>query len=151
MKIRSAIFFFLVGTIISCNRKQSSLTKEEVIAVIDRFDDAWRNKNMKGVDSVLAPSYIYFTQSGGTFNRDSVVSTAGSPTYSLDDMSRMEYDVILYENTAIVSTRWKGRGKYRSVPFDEDQRCSLTIIKDNNKVEILSEHCTPIKSANIFH
>jgi hypothetical protein len=37
------------------------------------------------------------------------------------------------------------------MPFDEDQRCSITIIKKDNKVEILSEHCTPIKSTRAFH
>lgn len=103
------------------------------------------------VDSVLAPSYIYFTQSGGTFSRDSVVQTAGSPTYTLEKVNRTEFDVVLYDNTAIVSTRWEGRGMYRGTPFDENQRCSITIYKTDDKVEILSEHCTPIRVNRIFH
>lgn len=144
------IICLLLVTFSSCIRKQI-LTEEEVINVIKRFDEGWRNKNLKAVDSVLAPSYIYFTQSGGTFIRDSVVTTAGSPAYVLESMDRAEFKIKLYGNTAVVSTRWQGKGNYKGVPFNEDQRCSITIIKHNNKIEILTEHCTPIKGNRIFH
>jgi hypothetical protein len=139
----------ILTTLASCN--EQAITKEEAIEVIKKFDNGWEHKNFKTVDSVLSPAYIYFTQSGGTFSRDSVVATAGESAYSLRDMSRSEFVVTLYDNTAIVSTRWKGKGTYRSVPFNEDQRCSIVLIKKNDKVEILSEHCTPIKSSSIFH
>lgn len=139
----------MVTVMSSCEDR--SITKEEVIAAIKKFDNGWEHKNLHAVDSVLSPSYIYFTQSGGTFSRDSVVATAGENSYLLHDMSRSEFDITLDGNTAIVSTRWKGKGTYRGTPFDEDQRCSIVLIKKNNKVEILSEHCTPIKGSRIFH
>lgn len=150
MIIRNCFLLFVVIAINSCNQQQI-ITQEEVIKVINKFDDGWEHKNLHAVDSVLAPGYIYFTQSGGTFSRDSVVATAGEDSYKLHDMSRTEFVVSLYDNTAIVSTRWKGKGIYRGTPFDEDQRCSIMLIKKNNKVEILSEHCTPIKTTRIFH
>jgi len=128
-----------------------NITDKEVITAINKFDDGWENKNLKAVDSVLSPAYVYFTQSGGTFSRDSVVATAGESDYSLQGMSRSELEITLYGNTAIVSTRWKGKGVYRGIPFNEDQRCSIVLIKKDNKVEILSEHCTPIKGTRIFH
>ena len=71
--------------------------------------------------------------------------------YQLDNMSRSDYEVELHDNVAVVSTRWRGKGIYKGVPFDEDQRCSITIVKTNNKISIMSEHCTPIKSSSIFH
>jgi hypothetical protein len=151
--MRNYILLFLLITTVfySCKQKQSALTEDEVVKVINKFDDGWRHKDLPVVDSVLAPGYTYFTQSGGTFSRDSVVATAGEAAYSLEDMSRSEIIVDLHDNTAIVSTRWKGKGSYRGTPFDEDQRCSIVVIKKDNKVEILSEHCTPIKGNRIFH
>ena len=149
------IFLFtilLFVSLYSCNRKrQTPLTEDEVISVIKQFDDGWEKKNMDAVDSALAPSYVYFTQSGGTFSRDSVVATSGESSYLLKDMSRSEFVINIYDNTAIVSTRWKGKGVYRGTAFNEDQRCSIVVVKKDNKVEILSEHCTPIKTGKIFH
>lgn len=152
--MKKFLFFSLLSSIllISCTHQQTPLTKEEVIAVIEKFDDAWEHKNMAVVDTTLAKEYNYFTQSGRIFSRDSVVATAGESDYVLHDMSRTELDItLLSDNTAIVSTRWKGKGAYRGAAFDEDQRCSVVVMKRNNKVEILSEHCTPIKTNRIFH
>ena len=143
-------FILLTVVLSSCKRRQL-LTEQEVIDVINHFDEGWKNKNLKAVDSTLAPAYIYFTQSGGLFSREGVVKTAGSDEYKLDSVWRHAIEVTLYENTAVVSTRWEGRGIYRGVPFNEDQRCSIIVIKTNNKVQILTEHCTPIKTDHKFH
>jgi len=151
MKYILTLFLFILVVGISCKKKQSPLTEEEVIAVVKRFDEGWKGKNLSIVDSVLAPSYIYFTQSGSTFNRKNLVETAGSSEYLLESAERIEYKIKLFENTAVVSTRWIGKGVYKGVNFDENQRCSITVIKIDNKVQILSEHCTPIKSLNLLH
>jgi ketosteroid isomerase-like protein len=128
----------------SCLQKET-LTREEVLSAIQHFDNAWKNKNAKTVDSVLSPSYIYFTQSGGFFDRKNVVQTAASPDYKLQTLQREQLDIKIEGNTAVVNTIWKAAGTYFGTPFNDRQRCSITIIKNKGKVEILSEHCTLIK------
>jgi hypothetical protein len=150
--IKNRFYLLLLGIVCySCKQRDLPLTDEEVINVINKFDNGWKNKDLKAVDSVLSPAYTYFTQSGGIFGRDSVVATAGESAYTLKEMSRSEIGVTLYENTAVASTRWKGRGTYRGIPFDEDQRCSIIVVKNGDQVMILSEHCTPIKPNRVFH
>lgn len=134
----------LVLFAMSCQQKET-LTREEVMAVVQRFDDGWKNKNIAVVDSVLAPSYLYFTQSGGIFDRKNILQTAGSAEYKLDTVLRRQLDIKIEGNTAIVNTVWTGKGEYVGVPFDDRQRCSITVIKKDGKVEILTEHCTLIK------
>ncbi len=148
--IKAIFIFACIAMASSCNRPEE-IREDEVINAIKKFDYGWENKFMNTVDSILSPAYVYFTRSGSTFSRDSVVATAGESAYSLRNMSRSEFKVTLTGNTAVVSTRWKGRGMYRGEPFNEDQRCSIVLIKKNNRVEILSEHCTPIKTNKIFH
>ena len=135
----------LVVIIIQSCQQKETITSEEVIAAIQRFDEGWKNKNAVAVDSLLSPSYVYFTQSGGTFNRNNVVHTAGSSDYKLDSLLRQRIDIKVEGNTAIVNTVWYGRGSYFNNPFDDRQRCSITLIKENGRVVILSEHCTLIR------
>ena len=122
------------------------LTEAEVMAVIEQFDAGWRNKNPAKVDSVLSPHYLYFTQSGNTFDRNSLVATAGSQTYTLQTMKREEVTIQLDGNTAVVNTIWSGQGFYHGQEFNDRQRCSITIVKHKKQVRILAEHCTPIQS-----
>jgi hypothetical protein len=137
------VLFFISITIIGC-QKTETITRDEVIAAIDKFDEGWRTKQPALVDSVLSPAYVYFTQSGGTFSRSNVVATAGSADYKLDSVNRRQFDILIDGNTATVNTIWYGRGTYYGKPFDDKQRCSVTLLKKDGKVKILAEHCTPL-------
>jgi hypothetical protein len=138
------LYLILTVMILSCSGP-GGITAREAAAAIDRFDQAWYRKDSPGVDSILAPSYMYFTQSGGVFDRASLVRTAGSPSYRLESMNRDQVSIVIQGNTAVVNTIWTAKGIYNGVPFNDRQRCSLTLIKENGQVRILSEHCTPIR------
>lgn len=132
----------------SCRKREAPLTEEEAKAVVDLFDKGWRSKNARLVDSVLSANYLYFTQSGRTFDRASLVATAGSEVYELQTMDRDSYTVQLEGNTAVVNTVWMGKGYYHGEAFDDRQRCSITVVKHNGRVTILAEHCTPIRGGS---
>lgn len=136
----------ILTTATSCRQKIETISEGEVIAAINQFDDAWENKNAAVVDSVLSPHYMYFTQSGGTFDRANLLKTASSPVYKLQTMERSKFSIIIEGNTAVVNSIWYGKGSYHGEDFDDSQRCSITLVKLKGKVKILSEHCTPIKT-----
>lgn len=143
----TAVLFF-IGFWACTNKNTAVLTEQEVLEVMNKFDQGWKEKNASLVDSVLSSKYLYFTQSGKTFNRQSLVETAGSDEYRLQTMERENLTVQIEGNTAVVNTIWKGKGVYHGEEFNDRQRCSVTIVKNNGKVMILAEHCTPILQAN---
>ena len=129
----------------ACKRSDDLLTEEEVRAVIAKFDEGWQTKNANLVDSVLSQHYVYYTQSGYTFDRPSLLATAGSEVYTLQSMEREAQTMQIEGSTAVVNTVWTGKGHYHGEVFNDRQRCSITIVKHEGKVRILAEHCTPIK------
>ena len=139
-----AVFLF-ISVLSACREQDSVLTNDEVIAVITKFDEGWQTKKASIVDSVLSEKYVYYTQSGNIFDRASLVGTAGSDIYTLQTMERENLTVEIEGNTAVVNSVWKGKGIYHGEAFNDRQRCSITIVKHDGKVRILSEHCTPIK------
>lgn len=145
MFVRCAILICLTGW--GCY-PEPVLTEAEVMKVIERFDAGWQYKNPQIVDSVLSSHYLYFTQSGNTFDRASLLATARSQVYTLQTMKREEVTIQLDGNTAVVNTIWSGKGLYHGEAFNDRQRCSITIVKHRKKVRILAEHCTPIKPTN---
>ena len=142
---KTIIILYIIFTGLGCIKKEELLKEEEVFAVINRFDEGWRNKNAELVDSVLSEKYLYFTQSGHIFTRSNIVSTAGSDIYELQTMERENLTMQIEGDAAVVNTIWKGKGYYHGEQFNDKQRCSITIVKHDGKVKILAEHCTPIK------
>lgn len=145
MQKTALIICLLIG--VGC-RPEPVLTEAEVMKVIERFDAGWQNKDPRIVDSVLSSHYLYFTQSGSTFDRASLIATAQSNTYTLQTMRREEVTIQLDGNTAVVNTIWSGKGLYHGQAFNDRQRCSITIVKHRKQVRILAEHCTPIQKSN---
>jgi hypothetical protein len=141
LSILLLLFYFFSN----CKSKDEVLTEKEVFDVINKFDLGWRTKNASIVDSVLSDQYLYFTQSGHTFNRMNILATAGSDVYQLQTMEREQLAIQLEGNAAVINTIWKGKGLYHGEAFNDKQRCSITIVKHKGKVRILAEHCTPIK------
>ena len=142
---KATFILLFIAFALGCSKKEKQLTEQEVFAVINRFDEGWRNKNAELVDSVLSEKYLYFTQSGHIFTRSNIVTTAGSDIYELQTMERENLTMQIEGDAAVVNTIWKGKGYYHGEQFNDKQRCSITIVKHDGKVKILAEHCTPIK------
>ena len=143
--LKTPLILISFAIALGCSKKEQLLTEKEVFAVINKFDDGWKNKKPDLVDSVLSEKYLYFTQSGHIFNRPNIISTAGSEIYELQNMERENLTMQIEGNTAVVNTIWKGKGFYHGEQFNDKQRCSITIVKHDGTVKILAEHCTPIK------
>src|ERR1044072_93293 len=115
-----------------------------VMAALDKYDKAWNGKDQKTVDKILAPDYIYFSSTGGTTSRRRTLEFLVSPDYKLTFVERSEIKNFLTGDTAIVSSRWKGKGTYGKEEINDDQRCSLVFSKIKGSWKLASEHCTQI-------
>ena len=134
-----------------CNEKSETsdqlngLTEREVRDFINVYDTMWAKRDTVAMKESMSENYIYFSSTGSTSNRERVISWFTPPDkYKVDTAMRSEINVTIHGNTAIVSSRWIGSGSFDSERFSDDQRCSLTIQKENGKLKLISEHCTQI-------
>jgi hypothetical protein len=162
MKIKQHAFVkpvvLLVSTIIviSCRNNQSpegsvnNLSKEEVLAFLHKYDEAWNTKQNKVVDSLYAPQYKYFTSVGGVSSRTRNLEILAADYYKLLTAKRSEIEIYIDGNTAIVSSRWQGNGLWQGESFSDNQRCGLVIQKRGKELRLLSEHCVDISTEPSF-
>ena len=109
------------------------------------FDAAWAAKDTAAAGRWLAPAYRYFTSTGGVWSRAQLLELAASPAYRVEAAERSALEVWLTGSTAVVSSRWRGRGVYASGTFDDDQRCSLVLVLRGPDWLLVAEHCTQIQ------
>jgi hypothetical protein len=96
---------------------------------------------------VLADDYVYFSSTGGLTDRKRTLEFLISPDYKLAFVERSEIVLHSYRaDTAIISSRWKGRGTYGKEVINDDQRCGLVFKKEGKAWKLLAEHCTQIVS-----
>lgn len=157
MPLIKLFFCAVIFLTVACKSDETSpqtsavnLSKDEVMAFLNKYDDAWNTKKNKVVDSLYAPQYKYFTSVGGVSSRARNLEILAADYYKLIAASRTEVDISIDGNTAIVSSRWQGNGIWKGEPFNDNQRCGLVIQKQGKELKLLSEHCVDISTEPSF-
>jgi len=117
---------------------------EDIRRFVERYDNAWNQKDATAIERILAPDYVYFSSTGQVRSRESLLEEFMSPKYHLASAGRTELKVYFTFGTAVVSSRWKGHGTYDGQEFHDDQRCSIVLARGKADWLVLSEHCTQI-------
>jgi ketosteroid isomerase-like protein len=126
--------------------QQSSSRQDEVLKVIENYDKAWNQKDVRSLEQILAPNYVYFSSDGQVRSRQYMLDFLRSPGYVLNSAERGDLQAYRAADTVVVSSRWKGHGTYEGKEFRDDQRCGLVFTRDGQHWKLLSEHCTQIVS-----
>ena len=143
--------FVIIGFCVGCNERatqptnENVLTEKEVIDFVHEYDNMWAKRDTTAMKEAMAENYIYFTSLGSTTDRKKIISWfSPADKYIVNTAIRSEIGVTINGNTAVVSSRWIGSGSFEGEQFKDDQRCSLTIQKENVKLKLIAEHCTQI-------
>ncbi|HEU4698548.1 MAG TPA: nuclear transport factor 2 family protein, partial [Gemmatimonadales bacterium] len=115
-----------------------------VVRAVAAYDAAWSARDTAAVGRWLAPAYRYFTSQGGVSTRAQVLAMLADPAYRVEWAERSAVEPWVAGGTAVVSSRWRGRGTWSGGRFDDDQRCSLVLVKERAGWRLVAEHCTQI-------
>ena len=111
------------------------------------YDAAWNKKDIQGVAAILLEDYVYFTSSGELTDRKRTLEFLASPDYKLTFAERSDVRVLHNDDhTAVIGSRWKGRGTFGKDEINDDQRCGMVFIRRKREWRLLSEHCVQIVS-----
>jgi ketosteroid isomerase-like protein len=137
------MFCFLFVAVTGQDTKPK-VSADEVLKILAAYDNAWNKKDSAAVDSILAPSYVYFNSEGGITTRKGTLEFLASPKYNLTFAERSEIETYRSGDTVVVSSRWKGKGMYDKEVINDDQRCGLVFVKTGSAWKLLAEHCVQI-------
>lgn len=143
-----AIGAALIASAVAAPRAHAQASHTERAAVLDAirsYDAAWARKDSAAVGRVLAADFRYFNSLGAVSSRAQMLGFLVSPDYVLEHAERTELEPRIVATTAVVSTRWRGHGRFGAKRFEDDQRCSLVLARQRATWRIVAEHCTQIR------
>lgn len=138
----------LLAALSACAPAVDASNAEDIRDITTRFDSAWSAHDTAAVARMMSTSYTYFSSRGDIVPRKEFLAFLAEPTYKIDFSERTEVEPRFDGNTAIVSTRWRGRGSWKEGTFVDDQRCSMVWHRAFDGWRLMSEHCTQIVSSD---
>ena len=146
--MRFIVFLFIACTSFSVVAGQTTDTRAKPVAdALDKYDRAWNAKDTKTVGDMLDNGYVYFSSLGTITDKKSTLEFLAKPDYKLTFVDRSEIRLHAFDGTtAIISSRWKGKGSWSGGEINDDQRCGQVFVRRGNKWKLVSEHCVQIVS-----
>lgn len=145
MKFAFILIFLLCAQIGVFGQTANGIEPADVRSTLVKYDEAWNRKDAKTVGEVLDERYIYFSSVGSLTDRKSSLEFLAKPDYKLTSVSRTEVKLHSYDGrTAVISSRWQGKGSWSGGEIDDDQRCGQVFVKRGKVWKLLSENCAQI-------
>ena len=123
-----------------------SISKEECMALLDRWEEAMMEKDSVKLKSVLHPSYYYAGSPDGSLaNRQAMMEwVAGDPGQLLSQQFN-DMDIQIYQNVAIVRG-WEIMTALTAEGDTTKYKLRFTDVyqKENGVVQALSTHSSPM-------
>ena len=113
-----------------------------------QYDVATLHSDGNWFQRMFSEDYVWYGPNGEVINKEKYIRDLVSHDLVWDSVGVKDMVVRVYENTAIATGRFFGKGKYKGTPLDERQRFTSVLIKRNGRWFIVAEHCSKLAPAD---
>lgn len=137
------VFVLLIA--FACFAAAALAQTDPVRETLSKYDRAWNAKDTKAIADILDENYVYFSSVGTLTDKKATLEFLAKPDYKLTFVERSEIKVHSNDGkTAVISSRWKGKGSWSGGEINDDQRCGQVFVKRGKAWKLLSEHCVQV-------
>ena len=95
MKTKFAVALCCLAVCGISSSQTTQTQEQEIDRFVQRYDEAWNQKDTASIERILAPEYVYFSSKGEVRSRQSLLDELLSPKYILASADRSEMRVYL--------------------------------------------------------
>lgn len=144
-RIFSAFALCLLGAIGVRNFAQEKPDEAAIRALESKWIDAYKQRQIATVASLLADDYVITLEDGSTFGKVGFISyNAGSLRVDLAEASDLK--IHMHDNIAVVTGAYHERGVQGGKPYDYHDRLTEVWMKTGGKWQLIASHYSlPVK------
>jgi ketosteroid isomerase-like protein len=115
---------------------------QEVMEAKRQYDEAQLRNDSEWFERMFAADYLAVLTDGSTLTKARAVQELRSREITWDSVRAEDTHVRVYGDTAVVTGRFLGNGRYRGHPMIENQRFTSVWIKRDGRWQAIAEHFT---------
>lgn len=115
---------------------------QEVMEAKRQYDEAQLRNDSEWFERMFAADYLAVLTDGSTLTKARAVQELRSREITWDWVRAEDAQVRVYGDTAVVTGRFRGAGKYKGQTMNENQRFTSVWIKREGRWQAIAEHFT---------
>jgi ketosteroid isomerase-like protein len=123
---------------------------QEVRMAKEEYDEAQLKNDSEWFERMFAEDYLAVLTDGSLLTKARAVQELRSREITWDSVKAVDVNVRVYDDTAVVTGRFVGAGKYKGEAMKENQRFTSVWIKRQGRWQAIAEHFTTISSPQML-
>jgi ketosteroid isomerase-like protein len=120
----------------------------EVTELKRQYDVAQLGNDAKWFEQMLAEDYVFIGSDGSMSSKSDVVKDMQSRDLVWESVAVKDMRIRVYGDTAVVTGRFFGKGRYKGSPLDERQRFTSVWIKRSGRWQGISEQGSKLNASD---
>ena len=135
--VLSALLLFVAAVAAADDAEEIRRLDREISVATWTGDRMWFAEN-------IADEYVLITPSGGTKNKQDIISELSTPGLKMEPFEPSEVQVRVYDNSAIVTGRMLQRFLLGGIRYANDLRYTDVYVKRKGKWVLVSAHVSAV-------
>jgi len=126
--------------------QQKTDTVAKITALENKWCDAYKQRDVAAMSSVLADDFIITVEDGNTYGKAGYIAHSGDSSTQVEIAEMLELRVRVRGNVAIVTGAYHEKGKTKGKPYEYHDRLTDTWVNIDGRWQVLASHYSvPIK------
>ena len=105
--------------------------KARVLSLENAWNEAEKNKDVKAMESLLAPSFSYTDADGSFMNKQQFLASINATSYHPDQIVNDSMNAQPYDHAVVVTGTYREQGTEKGKPYTRRGRFTDTWIQEN--------------------
>jgi ketosteroid isomerase-like protein len=145
-------FIFLVAVLLATSlssvsvAQQKSDTVSKITALENKWCDAYKQRDVGAMNSILADDFIITVQDGSTHGKSGYIAHSSDTGTKVEVAEMVELRVRVRGNVAIVTQAYHEKGIAKGKPYEYRDRLTDTLMNIDGQWQVLASHYNiPVK------
>lgn len=132
----------------AAGRNKHDTAASTVLTLEHRWNEAYKNGDIEGMNSLLADDYIMTEENGRTFSKPGYIAHYGNSTVRVDISKMLELKVRMHGNTAVVTGAYHEKGTQKGKPYEYRDRLTDVWMTTNGRWQLIVSHYSFAQPSN---
>ncbi len=130
------------GQAATSGQQGGGTAEQELEKVGKAYDEAYIRGDSAALDRIWADDYTSTSSTGEVTNKAQNMELIKSGDLKLDSGRSEDGRVRMYGDTAVVTSLWTSKGKYKGKDFNQKERYTLIFVKRDGRWQVIAEQGT---------
>jgi ketosteroid isomerase-like protein len=119
---------------------QKSADSSGVLGLEKRWTEAYRDRNINILSSLLAEDFVITVEDGSTYGKEGYISHSADGSVHVDVAAQTDMHLHMHGNTAVITGAYHEKGTSRGKPYEYHDRFTDVWIKTDNRWQVIASH-----------